>query len=82
MTAAFFKMSFSWWSRVTSRRRLRTAFPGVEEVGADAEFGGEFDNGPADGEEFHGLGFELGSVEFSWFARIHGWMLKTVGPRI
>ena len=39
---------------------------------ADAEFGGEFDDGPADGEELSGLGFELGwilALTTSWLWR-------------
>ena len=72
MTVAFFKMSFSWRRRVTSRHRLRTVSPGVEEVSADAEFCGEFGNGPVDGKELNGLGFKLGNAWPSWFARIHG----------
>ena len=51
MTAAFFKMSFSWRRRAFSHRRPRRAtFPRIKEIGTDAEFFGEFRDGPAEGK--------------------------------
>ena len=63
-------------------RGLRAAFPGVEEIGADAEFFGEFRDGSAEGEQLNGLGLELGCVLLSWFAGSHEWILVSFGPGI
>jgi hypothetical protein len=42
---------------------------------------GKFGDWSAEGEQFNGLGFELGCVLLSWFGRIHGWILLLPGQK-
>ena len=76
ITAASFKMLFSWRSKVASRRRARSSSaaelgalrivpPVVEKVAADAEFFGDLGDGFAGAQQFDGLCFELGGVSLT-----------------
>jgi hypothetical protein len=50
------RIAWPVWCWILWLRALRTAFPRVEEIDADAENFGEFRDGSADGKQLNGLG--------------------------